>query len=140
MSEIATPKDAHVIERLRTEIIVWLSTTRPDGKPNLTPVWFLWEDPTILIFSQPKKQKVRNIQQNPNVMLGLETRDYGDDVVLIEGTAELLDNNPNLGMSLPGYVEKYGKLMERMKITPEQIAAEYSQPIRITPAKIRNWT
>src|SRR5881398_135830 len=107
------------------------SARRGPMASQITPVWFLLEDPTILIFSQPKKQKVRNIQQNPNVMLGLETRDYGDDVVLIEGTAELLDNNPNLGMSLPGYVEKYGKLMERMKITPEQIAAEYSQPIRI---------
>jgi hypothetical protein len=57
MSEVATPKDAHEVERLRSEIIGWLATTRPDGHPNLAPVWFLWEDPTILIFSQPNKQK-----------------------------------------------------------------------------------
>jgi hypothetical protein len=45
MSEVATPKDAHEVERLRSEIIAWLATTRPDGHPNIAPVWFLWEDP-----------------------------------------------------------------------------------------------
>jgi len=139
MSDIAVPKDAHVVERLRTELIVWLSTVRADGTPNLSPVWFLWEDPTILIFSQPKKQKVNNIRRNPNVMLGLETLNYGDDVVMVEGRAELVDD-PDVSMALPGYIEKYGKLIERMNVTPEQIAAEYSQVIRITPTKFRSWS
>lgn len=139
MPDIAVPKDAHVIERLRTELIVWLSTVRADGNPNLSPVWFLWEDPTILIFSQPKKQKVNNIRRNPKVMLGLETLNDGDDVVMVEGIAELVDD-PNLGMALPDYIKKYGKLIERMNTTPEQLAAEYSQVIRITPTKFRSWT
>ena len=41
------PGDAHVIEiddaaaqRLATEPILWLATTRPDGRPHLVPVWF----------------------------------------------------------------------------------------------------
>jgi hypothetical protein len=39
-------------------------------------------------------------------MLALDTADQGEDVVLIEGRAELLDD-PALLPTLPAYAEKY---------------------------------
>ena len=136
MSEVATPKDAHEVERLRSEIIAWLATIRPDGHPNLAPVWFLWEDPTILIFSQPNKQKLRNIGQNSHVMLGLETEDRGDDAVMIEGTATIIDD-PTLTPTLPAYAAKYGSNLEKFGWTAEEMAKAYTVAIRITPTKFR---
>ena len=29
-------------ERLRTEANVWLATMRPDGRPHVSPIWFVW--------------------------------------------------------------------------------------------------
>jgi PPOX class probable F420-dependent enzyme len=136
MSDVATPKDAHEVERLRGEIIGWLATTRPDGHPNLAPVWFLWEDPTILIFSQPNKQKLHNIGQNPHVMLGLETEDRGDDAVMIEGTATLIDD-PTITTTLPAYAAKYGPNLEKLGWTAEGMAKAFTVAIRITPTKFR---
>ena len=85
MLDLAQPKDAHIEQRLRSELIIWLSTVRPDGRPHLVPVWFLWDGATFLIFSQPKDLKLRNLRHNPDVVLALETRDQGNEVVLIEG-------------------------------------------------------
>jgi Pyridoxamine 5'-phosphate oxidase len=37
------PAHAHAERRLRTEPIVWLTTVRADGRPQSSPVWFLWD-------------------------------------------------------------------------------------------------
>ncbi len=62
----------------------------------------------------------------------------GDDVVIVEGIAELLDGQ-NASTALPEYVEKYGTMMQDLGYNPESMAAEFSLGIRITPTKIRNW-
>ena len=62
----------HVEERLRSDLIVWLTTVRPDGRPHSIPVWFLWESATILIFSKPNTKKIRNLRRNHSVTLALD--------------------------------------------------------------------
>jgi len=106
MLDLTKERDAHIDERLRGELMMWLSTVRPDGRPHLVPVWFLWDGETILIFSQPNQQKLRNLQHNPDVVVALDTAGQGDDVVMIEGKAELLDD-PRVSTVLPAYAEKY---------------------------------
>ena len=36
--------DAHALGRLATDVIGWLTTVTPDGRPQTFPIWFLWED------------------------------------------------------------------------------------------------
>jgi PPOX class probable F420-dependent enzyme len=138
MLDLTQPKNAHVDQRLRSEPIIWLSSTRPDGRPHLVPVWFLWDGSTILIFSQPKTQKVRNLRQQTAVMLALDSKE-GGDVVLIEGQATLLDE-PTAQVVPRAYFEKYAQDLKDMGTDPQQMAASYSQPIRITPTKFVSWS
>ena len=137
--------NAHVEQRLRNDPLVWLITVRPDGRPHVVPVWFFWDGETFLIFSEPNKQKLRNVQQNPNVSLALDgTGTLGLDVVVVEGTAELL-NEPSLSLlkTYPAIAEKYEDLLqlahEEGVISKDRdiqaIVADYSQPIRITPTR-----
>jgi PPOX class probable F420-dependent enzyme len=137
--DLSNPKDAHVDERLRKEPIIWLSTVRPDGRPHLIPVGFLWNGETITIYSQPNNQKIRNLQRNPNVALALEVADEIDDVVIIEGKAELLGKSAET-MNNPAYVEKYDALIKAMQTDLETMAASYSEVIRVTPTKILRWS
>ena len=131
MLDLTDPKGAHTDQRLHAEPMIWLSTVRPDGRPHLVPVWFLWDGATILIFSKPSAQKVRNLRHSPQVMLALDTADEGEDVVLLEGRAELLgDDAPR--STLPEYADKYAALMQRIGITAEMMAAEFTQAIRVT--------
>ncbi len=123
---------------MRSNIIAWLTTVGSDGRPYTVPVWFLWEGNTILIFSQPHKQKIRNLRKNARVTLALDETKEGEDVVIVEGTAELLDN-PEISVMLPAYVAKYGALIQDMGWTPASMAADYSRAIRVTPTKFRSW-
>jgi PPOX class probable F420-dependent enzyme len=83
-------------------------TVRTDGRPHAVVVWFLWDGEAILIFSQPKTQKLRNLQHNSNVLLAVDNTRDGSDPITIEGIASLL--KPGEASTVqPGYVEKYGE-------------------------------
>jgi len=131
MLDLSDSRDAHIDRRLHAEPIIWLSTVRPDGRPHLVPVWFLWDGAAILFFSKPAAQKVRNLRHSPQVMLALDTADEGEDVVLLEGRAELLDDDAPRS-TLPEYADKYAALMERIGMAADRHAAEYNQAIRVT--------
>jgi PPOX class probable F420-dependent enzyme len=129
------PKQAHIAERLRNELILWLASVRPDGRPHLVPVWFLWEGETILIFSKPKNQKLSNVTANPAVTVALDSADDGDDIVVLEGVAALV-NDPAASTTLAAYATKYTGRLADMGWTPESMAKEYTEAIRITPTRI----
>ncbi len=126
---------AHIDERLRSDKVIWLTSVRPDGRPHSVIVWFYWNGTDMLIFSKPRNQKLRNIKQNPQVVLALDNTNDGSDVVTIDGTAELLDEKTASVVS-PEYVQKYGTMIQAMGWTAESMATEYSQPIRVTPKKL----
>ena len=133
MLDVTKEKDAHIDQRLRDNIIIWLSSVRANGSPHTAAVWFLWHEGHILIFSQDN-QKMRNLRQNPRVSLALDDTKGGDDVVTIEGTAELV-NDPAITPTLPAYAEKYAGKLKEMGWTAEHMSKSYNQAIRITPTR-----
>jgi PPOX class probable F420-dependent enzyme len=135
MLDLSRPRHQHIAERLRSNVIAWLGTVRPDGRPHLVAVWFLWDGERILIFSKPNNQKVRNLRQNPNVTVALDDTDDGDDPIVIEGAAELVDD-PDISTNLPAYLEKYGEAMKEIGLPGAEMAKVYSQAIRITPVRV----
>jgi PPOX class probable F420-dependent enzyme len=134
----ATEKGARVDARLRDEIVAWLVTVAPDGTPVPTPVWFLWDGATILLYSQPNTPKLRHIAANPRVALALRTDERGDALAVITGTAAVDESAPAADRLQP-YVERYRTGIERLGYDVETFAREYSVPVRITPTKLRAW-
>jgi PPOX class probable F420-dependent enzyme len=140
MLDLTKERDMHIDQRLRSDPIIWLSTVRRDGRPHTAPVWFLWDGKTILIFSQPDSQKIRNLRNNPYVTLALEGTNGGTDVIVLEGKAELLKEKTT-ELNQPDYfITKYGSAIQDMGEAPESLAQSYSQPIRITPTKFIAWS
>ena len=133
----ANPKHARALERLSTEIPIWLTTVTPKGQPKTSPVWFWWDGDVFHVFSKPDTPKVRNVQENPRVSLHLQASDTADDdVVIFEGVAET-DPEPPSADGLPVFVEKYGALIDAYGWTPRSYFADYSVCLRITPTRIR---
>jgi PPOX class probable F420-dependent enzyme len=134
MSIEITPK---IEERLRNEKTVWLTTVRADGMPQPTPVWFLWENGTFLIYSNPKARKLRNIAQNPKVALSFNMDEWGDELLVVTGEAKVDASHP-LSKDVPAYIEKYREGIKGIEMTPESLATEFSAAIVVTPTKVRD--
>jgi PPOX class probable F420-dependent enzyme len=124
--------------RLRSEPIVWLTTVRADGQAQATPVWFLWDGETFLLYSQPGAQKVRNLAANPKVALHLDDDGSGGDVVTVEGTATVEPDTPRADR-VDGYLAKYQTAIEALGYEPGPFARTYSTAIRVRPTRVRVW-
>jgi PPOX class probable F420-dependent enzyme len=125
-------------ERLRSDVIAWLTTVRADGQPQASPVWFLWEEGTFLIYSRPGRPKLENIGSNPKVSVHLRGTETGGDIATFDGTAELPVDAPPADQ-VPAYVSKYREEMEGFGWTPARFAELYSEPILVTPTEARIW-
>ena len=73
------------------------------------------------------------------ITLALDGTKQGEDVVTVEGEAELL-SEPSRNMTVPTYFEKYASSIKNMGVDPERMAEGYSQPIRIKPTKFIAWS
>jgi PPOX class probable F420-dependent enzyme len=123
---------------MREEQIAWMTTVRSDGQPQTVPVWFLWDDEGFLIYSQPDRQKLRNIARNSRVGLNLNSNERGGDVVRVEGTAEVIEDAPPAN-EIESYVEKYRDSIARIGFDAEGFARAYSIAVRVTPERWQVW-
>lgn len=98
----------NVVDRqLRAIRTIWISTTRPDGRPHSIPVWFLWEDgapPSLVFTSSSGEQKVRNLAHQAWVIAHAGD---GDDVLILEGVAERITDDSELVALDRAYGDKY---------------------------------
>jgi PPOX class probable F420-dependent enzyme len=138
MLDTTTEAGARADERLREEIMIWLTTVRADGQPQSVPVWFQWDGETFLIYSQPGRQKLKNIGGNARVGLHLNANDRGGDVVRAEGTAEVAQDVPPAD-EVGAYVEKYWESIARIGFDPGSFARAYSVALRVRPDRWRIW-
>jgi PPOX class probable F420-dependent enzyme len=115
---------------------MWFTTVREDGLPQPTPVWFIRDGDTFVVYSQPGAQKVKNIRANPMVTLNFAEDAEGEVYVVITGEARIEENAP-LVASNPAYRAKYDAGIERIGFTVEKMTNEYSTFIRITPTRVR---
>lgn len=127
-----------VLHRLRSEQVIWLTTISGSGAPQPSLVWFLWQDDSVLIFSQPDTPKVRAIRHNPRVALNFNSNAAGGDVAVFSGTATLDDGNLKAD-EIPAYIEKYRDGIASIGMSPASFADEYRQAIVVQPTGLRSW-
>ena len=73
-------------DRLSTERNLWLASVRPDGRPHLVPIWFVFLRDRFWIATGAASVKVRNLMATPMVCVSLEG---GNEPVVAEGIAQL---------------------------------------------------
>jgi PPOX class probable F420-dependent enzyme len=135
-SALPSDRRTHVEARLRTNLMAWLSTVSPAGRPDTVPVWFLVrDDDSVLVYSQAGKAKLRNIAGNANVSLGLDVTDIGRDIIRIEGTATCAEGHPAADQ-VPEYVAKYTERIGAIFGTAERFASSFTEAIVITPSRL----
>ena len=135
-NSLSAERRARVETRLQTNLMAWLTTVNPAGRPDSVPVWFLVrDDDSVLIYSQPGKAKLRNVEANPNVALGLDVTDIGRDIIRIEGTATRVAGHPPAD-KVPEYAAKYAERIGAIFGTVEKFAAAFTEAIVITATRL----
>jgi PPOX class probable F420-dependent enzyme len=135
MIDFSTEFGKRTKARLEREPVAWLITVGGDGTPQPSPIWYLWDGETCLIYSQPNTPKVRNVQRHPQTALHLEGDGKGGDIIILVGEAAIDDTPP--ADQNPAYLAKYADDIVGIGMTNESFAAAYSTPIRFRPARLR---
>jgi len=65
----------------------WLTTVSAAGRPHARPIDGVWVDGTLCFGGSPATRWIRNLQENPAASVHLPS---GDDVIILEGTAEFI--------------------------------------------------
>jgi PPOX class probable F420-dependent enzyme len=138
MVDIDTSTDfgARVARHLAEDLVVWLTTVGPDQTPQPSPVWFLWDGETALIYSQPNKAKLRNIRARPRISLNFNCTPTGGDVVILTGDAWIDEDAPPVTDN-PAYLEKHRGPIGDIGMDPQSFAESYSVAVRVRPTALR---
>ena len=74
-----------VEERMNHELIYWVASVRPNGRPHVTPIWGAWVDDSFWMEGGPRTRRFQNLAANPASVVTVE---QGNDAVILEGDAE----------------------------------------------------
>ena len=124
--------------RLEHEKVVWLTTVGRDGTPEPNPVWFVWENGTVLTYNRADAARVAHVRTRPRVALNFDSDGGGGDIQVITGDAAIEE-----GATPPdrhaAFARKYADGIARLGLDPAGFARDYPVPIRIRPKKIRGF-
>lgn len=97
---LAAP-DARILALLTGRHIAAPATINPDGSPQLTAVWYLYEDGKLHVATFSGSRKARNITARPQASLMVDTRAGGADRgVTAIGRADLLTGDAARAIAL----------------------------------------
>ncbi len=102
-----------------------LATINSDGTPQLTTMWYLLEEDTIVMNTKAGRIKERNMRRDPRIAICVEDR-Y--NYVTISGTVELIDDPEIAQRDIYRLAVRYdGEEAARRKV-----ADQFSKERRIT--------
>ncbi|HET6732693.1 PPOX class F420-dependent oxidoreductase [Mycobacterium sp.] len=89
---VAIPSDyEHLLKR---PLYGHLATTRPDGRPQVNPMWFDWDGELLRFTHTSKRQKYRNITANPNVAMSISDPENPYRYLEVRGVVEEIVPDP----------------------------------------------
>ena len=124
--------ESFLLGRARTAT---LATVRADGSPHAAPVWFDLDGDTFVFTTGEATVKGRNIRRDPRLSLCIDEEEPPFHFVVIEGTAELTAEDPDL---LHWATRIGGRYMgaERAAEYGRRNAVAGELLVRVTPRKI----
>ena len=123
-------------EHLEEDAVAWLTTATPDGRLQSSLISFVYADGALLLYSDPKAPKVRNLQASPEVSFHLQSDPFGDHWLIVEGRAFVDPAVPPLDEH-PAYVAKFVGLYPHWGLDLTTAAHDISAAIRIQPTRVR---
>ena len=105
---------------------VMVAAIRKDGRPQMTPNWFLWEGGRFLISTTRDRAKYRMFTRDPRVQLAIDDA-TGFRSVLVDGTAHFDEDIEAALTSIRAIRAKHGRPMG----TDDELRAELERDQRV---------
>ncbi|MYC96122.1 MAG: PPOX class F420-dependent oxidoreductase [Caldilineaceae bacterium SB0661_bin_32] len=83
--------DVQVSEFLQADRHAVLATNGRKGAPQLTPVWYIYEDGVFYVSAQTRTVKVKNLRRDPTVTICIDGGRGDARYVALYGKAELIE-------------------------------------------------
>lgn len=112
-----------------------LATIGPDGRPQLSEVWFLAEDGTVSVSLNTARQKTKNLVANPAAALFLLDVANPYRYVEIRGDAEIVADDDYAFADRVG--AKYGADLRAHDRSGESRVKVTIRPVRINAVNMR---
>ena len=114
---------------LERPVLCDLATIRPDGAPQVNPMWFLFDGEFIWFTHTNYRQKFKNLAHEPRVSISIFDPESKYDYVEVRGVVDHIDPDPEAKM--------YQRLSEWYDGTPVTPAdAKDRVAIAIRPTKV----
>jgi len=99
-----------------------LAMTRPDGQPQVTPMWYVWDGEVLRFTTTTTRQKYLNAQHESRVALSVNDPEQPYRYLEVRGIIERIDPDPE-GHVFDQLAARYGY-------------ADYQPPVADAPDRI----
>ena len=117
---------------LHMPALAYLATLGPDGAPQVSAVWFLWDGTQLLFALNKQRQKYRNLVRDPRVAIAISdpanpyrALELRGSVTGIEADSdyEFINAASRKYLQRPATPEERGRAEDRVviRVTPERV-------------------
>lgn len=132
---------AEVDAFLEQERICRVSTLARDGTPRSNPLWFVWHDRCLWLYSLVRTQRWTNIERNPHVSALIDGgHDYGElrGVELI-GKVTVVGSVPRTGGPDPDLQIPERRFFQKYFDRDEPVHDGRHAWLRLDPERVLSW-
>jgi PPOX class probable F420-dependent enzyme len=112
---------------LESPILVNLGTVRPDGAPQVNPMWFIWDGEFIWFTHTNYRQKYKNIAHEPRVSISILDPEEKYGYTEIRGVVDHIDPDPEAKL-----YQRLSEFYDGTPITPKDAADRVAVAVRVT--------
>ena len=114
--------------------IAVLATVGRDGTPQVTPVWYGFEDGRLTVAANEGSVKVRNLRRDPRVSVCVYAGERGTEYAALYGQADLAHGD-GVWPQVRAIVERY-ESPENVDEYMRELMAERFAVITLTPERV----
>ncbi len=102
------------LDLLKRPLFGHLATIRPDGSPQVNPMWFRWDGEFLRFTSTTIRRKYRNVRRDPRVALSVNDPDQPYRYLEVRGLVDRIE--PDQGCEFfTGLAARYGMTYDSPK-------------------------
>jgi PPOX class probable F420-dependent enzyme len=101
------PPESHA-DLLDKPTFAHLATVRPDGSPQSSVMWFAWDGDRIRMTHTKKRQKFRNLADEPRVALSIADPDDQYRFLEVRGVVESIEDDDEQASFYKSLQKRYG--------------------------------